>query len=199
MNPLSRPVGPFKHRLMPGLLIAWALWMPSLDALGNGPATPPTVVRQALGDVVLAGAGQMRFWGLNIYDARLWVDARFDAQAFDAHPFALELTYHRAFTSAAIAGRSVDEIQRQRPLSSEQRERWLRELAALLPDVQAGDQITGVYLPGQGMRLWRGDQALGTVRDMELARLFFGIWLSPRTSEPALRSALLANRAQAAP
>lgn len=199
MNLLSRQIGPFKHRLILGLLIAWALPMASPEALGNGPVTPPTVVRQALGDVFLAGTGQMRFWGMSIYDARLWVDARFDVQTFDAHPFALELTYHRAFTSAAIAERSLDEIQRQRPVSSEQRERWLQALAAVLPDVQAGDQITGVYLPGQGMRLWRGNQPLGSIRDVELARLFFGIWLSPRTSEPGLRSALLANRVQAAP
>lgn len=199
MNPLCRLMGPFRYRPVLATLFAWALWMAGPFALASGPVAAPTVVRQVLGDAVLAGTGQMRFWGLNIYDARLWVDARFDAQAFDAYPFALELTYHRAFTAAAIAGRSLDEIQRQRPLPPDLRERWLRELAAVLPDVQAGDQVTGIYLPGQGMRLWRGEQALGTVRDMELARLFFGIWLSPRTSEPGLRSALLANRAQAAP
>jgi len=31
------------------------------------------------------------------------------------------------------------------------------------------------------------------VRDAELAPLFFGIWLSPATSEPALRQSLLAQ------
>jgi hypothetical protein len=32
---------------------------------------------------------------------------------------------------------------------------------------------------------------VGEVRDATFARLFFGIWLSPRTSEPQLRAALL--------
>lgn len=172
--------------------------LPVCAAPGVAAAAPP-VVRQTLGDVVLAGEGQMRFWGLNIYDARLWVDARFDQQAFDAYPFALELTYHRAFSASAIAERSLDEIQRQRPLSPEQRERWLRELTAVLPDVHAGDRLTGVYQPGQGMRLWRADQALGAIEDAELARLFFGIWLSTRTSDTGLRSALLAYRLRGVP
>jgi hypothetical protein len=37
-------------------------------------------------------------------------------------------------------------------------------------------------------------QPAGEIRDPEFARLFFGIWLSPRTSEPAMRRALLAGR-----
>jgi hypothetical protein len=34
----------------------------------------------------------------------------------------------------------------------------------------------------------------GEIRDAAFARLFFAVWLSPRTSEPALRSALLGKR-----
>ena len=60
--------------------------------------------------------------------------------------------------------------------------------------MQPGDRLTGLYQPGQGMRLWRGNQELAMIDDAELARLFFGIWLSPQTSEPALRSALLQKR-----
>lgn len=168
------------------------------DGAVPDPAAPP-FVRQALAGATLAGQGQMRFLGLRIYDARLWVDPRFDAQAFAAHPLALELTYHRAFTGAAIARRSVEEIQRQRSVAPAQSERWQQALAARLPDVQPGDRLTGLYLPGQGMRLWRGSQALGAIDDVELARLFFGIWLSPRTSEPGLRMALLARRPGTAP
>ena len=72
-------------------------------------------------------------------------------------------------------------------------------LAAVLPDVQPGERLAGLYQPGLGMRLWRGQQALGAIDDAELARRFFGIWLSPRTSEPGLRSALLARKPGAGP
>ena len=101
------------------------------------------------------------------------------------------MTYHRAFSAQAIARRSVEEIDRQRPLEPEQAARWTAQLAQWLPDVQAGDRLTGLYLPGQGMRLWHGEQALATLADAELARHFFGIWLSPLTSDPGLRAALL--------
>ena len=154
---------------------------------------PPAWVRQSLAGATLAGEGQMRFLGLRIYDARLWVTPGFQASSFGAHPLALELTYHRAFSGAAIAQRSVEEMQRQAALPPAQAERWQQRLAGVIPDVQPGDQLTGLYQPHQGMRLWHGSQALGTIDDAELARLFFGIWLSPRTSEPGLRSALLAR------
>ncbi len=155
--------------------------------------TAPQWLHQSLAGATLAGEGQMRFFGLRIYDARLWVTPGFEARRFGAHPLALELTYHRAFSGAAIAQRSVEEIQRQASLSPTQAEHWQQRLAAVLPDVQPGDRLTGLYQPGQGMRLWRGNQELAAVDDAELARRFFGIWLAPQTSEPDLRSALLAR------
>lgn len=157
-------------------------------------ALPPALQALPIQErLTLAGEGQMRFLGVAIYDARLWVDARFAPARFDAHPLALELRYHRAFSAAAIARRSLTEMQRQRKLAPELAQRWERMLAQLLPDVQPGDRLLGVYLPGEGMQLWRGAQLLGTLREPELAHLFFGIWLSPQTSEPSLRAALLAR------
>jgi len=37
---------------------------------------------------------------------------------------------------------------------------------------------------------------VGEVKDAEFARRFFGIWLAPSTSEPALRQTLLGGAAQ---
>ena len=172
--------------------IALAAASASPVAVPEPSATPPWL-RQSLAGATLAGEGQMRFFGLRIYDARLWISPGFQASSFGAHPLALELTYHRAFTGAAIAQRSVEEMQRQASVPPAQAERWQQRLAAVIPDVQAGDRLTGLYQPGQGMRLWRGSQELAAIDDAELARRFFGIWLSPQTSEPGLRSALLAR------
>jgi hypothetical protein len=168
-------------------------------AQAQAPTEPAPYVRQALSSPTLSGQGQLRFLGLRIYDARLWVGPQFDALAYGAHPLALELTYHRAFTGAAIAERSIQEIQKQLALPAEQAARWQQDLTQLLPDVQAGDRLTGLYQPGQGMALWRAGEKLGTLRDPELAQRFFGIWLSPRTSEPRLRDALLLRNAGPSP
>ncbi len=169
------------------------------SAAAGDASAPPAFVQAALPEATLWGQGQMRFLGLRIYDARLWASPQFEAADFGAHPLALELTYHRAFTGAAIAQRSIEEIERQGELAPAQAQRWQKALAAVLPDVQPGDRLTGIYQPGVGMRLWRGAQALGAIDDAELARRFFGIWLSPRTSEPGLRSALLARKPGAGP
>lgn len=160
----------------------------------DDPAAPPSFVQQALPAAALLGQGQMRFLGLRIYDARLWVGPQFKAADFGVHPLALELKYHRAFKGTAIAQRSIDEIRRQGELAPALAQHWQKALTALLPDVQPGDRLTGLYQPGQGMQLWRGELLLGSIDDAELARSFFAIWLSPRTSEPSLRSALLALR-----
>ena len=55
--------------------------------------------------------------------------------------------------------------------------------------------IIGLLLPGQGARFFFNGRASGELAEAEFARLFFGIWLSPRTSEPALREQLLGRKA----
>ena len=165
----------------------------------DDPAAPPSLVRRALPVGPPRGGGELRFRGLRIYGARLWVGPQFKAADFGDHPLALELKYHRAFKGTAIAQRSIDEIRRQGELAPALAQHWQKALTALLPDVQPGDRLTGLYQPGQGMRFWRGEQPLGATDDAELARRFFAIWLSPTTSEPGLRSALLARRLEGGP
>lgn len=176
-------------------VLAWGVPALPADAVAPVQAAPaaPAFITQAIGPSVLAGQGQMRFLGLRIYDARLWVGPQFQAQAFADYPLALQLTYHRAFRADAIAQRSVQEITRQTPLAPALAQRWQAQLAQWIPDVQPGDQLTGIYQPGQGLQLWSGMHMLGTVSDAALARAFVGIWLSPATSEPRLRQALLAG------
>ena len=181
--------------------VACAVWGAGATGVAHAmpEPTPSAVIQQVVLQPRLAGQGQMRFLGLRIYDAFLWVGPEFDAQAFGQHQLALELIYHRVFTGKAIAQRSVQEMQRQRSLGEELLNNWTQELSQWLPDVQPGDKLTGLYMPGQGMQLWRRGQSLGAINDPELARYFFGIWLSPKTSEPSLRNALLAGLGRAAP
>jgi len=59
------------------------------------------------------------------------------------------------------------------------------------PDVVQGDRITGVQRPAQSARFFLNGALRGELQDAEFAARFFGIWLGPQTSEPALRRALL--------
>lgn len=146
-----------------------------------------------------AGSARLRVWGFEVYDASLRVAPGFRQRDFERHAFTLDLAYLRSFSAHDIARRSLDEMRRAQDFDAEvgalKAARWQAQLAAVLPSVQAGDRLTGVHRPGQPALFLLNDKALGTVGDSQFSALFFGIWLAPHTSEPALRQALLAGTA----
>ena len=153
--------------------------------------TAPTEITAALSAARLQGSGQLRFFGLRVYDARLWVGERPAAADWAGVPLALELEYLRAVDGEQIAERSLTEMRRQGDIAAEPAARWLAAMKKLFPDLKAGDRITGVNVPGEGARFLVNGTPRGEIRDVEFAKLFFGVWLSPKTSEPSLREKLL--------
>jgi len=139
----------------------------------------------------LQGEATLRYFGLRVYHARLWTLPEFRASQPAEQPLVLELEYLRQLKGSAIAERSLQEMQRAGPIPEAQARRWLGEMQRIFPDVKAGDRITGQLMPGQGARFWLNGRPAGQVDDTNFARLFFGIWLSPSTSEPDMRLALL--------
>lgn len=172
--------------------------LPALLVLGRAGrawaqgAPVPTEVAAAVASAQLQGEGRLRFFGMRIYDARLWSGAtRVSAGNRDTTPFALELVYARGLVGKLIAERSLKEMRRQRDITEAEATRWLSAMETLFPDVKEGDRLTGLHVPGMGARFAFNGQPLGDVRDPEFARLFFGIWLAEQSSEPGLRAALL--------
>ena len=157
--------------------------------------TPPFEVASEWPQARLVGSGRLRFVGLRIYDARLWSPGRPTADDWDAQPLALELQYARSLVGAQIAERSLEEMRRQGPIDPTTAERWLAAMKITFPDVRDGDRVTGIYRPGAAARFFFNGTARGEWADAAKARRFFGIWLSPQTSEPALREALFGGRA----
>ena len=147
----------------------------------------------ALPGARLRGQGRLTFLGLNVYSAKLWVTDGFKPDDFFSHPVALELEYARALVGSLIAERSLTEMKRVGEVPADKAEPWLAAMTQLFPDVDKGDRITGLHQPGEGMRFFFNGKPRGDIRDAAFARLFTGIWLSPRTSEPKLRQALLGS------
>lgn len=141
----------------------------------------------------LTGSHKLRFLGFDIYRASLWAPAGFEAGSWERSAIALELAYLRDFRSNDIARRSLQEMRKLATFSDERATRWQEALQDVLPDVRSGDRIVGIHLPGVGARFVVNGRPAGEIADAEFARLFFGIWLSPATSEPQLRQALLAQ------
>jgi hypothetical protein len=172
--------------------VAAALVTACLPVAWAQPEPPaPVEVQTELPGARLRGRGTLRFFGLHVYDALLWTAPDFVANELERSPLALELRYARALRGPLIAERSLEEMRRVGEFETSQAERWLRAMKELFPDVGAGDRITGVHRPGEGARFHVNGRLAGEVRDALFARLFFAIWLSPRTSEPKLRAALL--------
>jgi hypothetical protein len=162
-------------------------------ATSNAASDTHAELRDLLPQHKLSGKGRLTVWGFDVYDASLWVTPGFKSDKLTALPFALELAYLRDFTNTDIAERSIVEMRRSANISEAQAKAWTAAMLRVIPNVKKGDRIMGVYRPGTGAAFLVNGKSAGEIMDAEFARLFFGIWLSPKTSEPKVRSALLAG------
>lgn len=176
------------------LLLARVLAAALAAALARGVGArgvAPVEVMQGLPGARIQGQAWMRFMGLRVYEARLWTAAAVASDGWAAAPLALEIEYARTLKGAAIAERSLAEMRRQGAIEEATAQRWLQTLQRLFPDVAAGDRLTALYRPGQGLQIFANGELRGSMDEPLLAERFLGIWLARQTSEPALRTALL--------
>ena len=149
-----------------------------------------------LPDAQASAAVRLRVWGFSVYDAKLWVLRGFKSDGFEQQRFGLELRYLRSLKKDDIAQRSIAEMRRFTSISDDKAANWLARMVASFPDVQDGDTLVGINKPGVGASFYMNGKLLGEVNDPEFAKLFFSIWLHPNSSQPAMRSAMLASLPQ---
>ena len=167
------------------LAVAFSLLTASAAASAQ---TLPPVVAQELPGLSARGEGTMRFFGLKVYDVRLWTMMK----PFAHHePFALELVYDMSLKGRDIAERSVKEMRGQGHTDEEKLKRWGEQMAKVFPDIKKGDALIGVSIPGKEARFYNREKFIATIADAEFAKAFFDIWLSEKTSAPQVRVKLL--------
>jgi hypothetical protein len=135
------------------------------------------------------GRSSLRWLFLKAYDVHLWTDAPvWSMQA----PFALSIRYNMGFTSEELVERTLAEMKKIDPaLSGGRLAQFSAPLSRVLPAVKSGDRISALYVPGRPVRFFFNGQVSGEMDAGEFAMAFFGIWLSPRSSEPSVRRELL--------
>ena len=148
---------------------------------------PEPISRDVTG-LSVRGEGVLRFFGLKVYDIRLWTQMK---SFTHTEPFALELVYDLAINGKDIAERSVKEMRAQGISDEAKLRRWGDEMLKCFPDIKQGDSLIGVSVPGKEARFYSREKLLATVPDPEFAKAFFDIWLSEKTSEPKMRLKLL--------
>ena len=175
-----------RNRMTAGLL-ALLLLIGSTGALA---ALPQPVVRDGLA-LKLVGDGQLSFLGMRIYHASLWTaQGRFEGFV-PGEPVALSLWYDRGFTRDELV-RIVDTAWRKlgEP-HADDRARWLAALRASWRDVERGDNLTTVVVPGGATRFYDQQRLVGEIADPEFGPAFLSIWLHPRSVVSELRVQLL--------
>jgi hypothetical protein len=188
----------------PGIAMPDTVSYQTHDAFAPGPSTLtsnaspapslPAELMPLSPDAHLQGEATFRFFGLQLYDIRLWAPTTFVADSYAGHPFALELVYARKLEGQAIAERSLAEMRRGGTIDAERARTWLAFMTAAFPDVNNRDRITGAHDGQGGVRFFFNGKPTAQLQDKAFARLFFGIWLSSQTSAPALRRSLLGAR-----
>lgn len=156
--------------------------------------TLPFAVKAALPDAAPMGSGAYRWFGLKLYDVRLWAERKIAADNWSTTPFALELVYARTLYGERIAKASIDEIRQLGIGKPAQQAEWLAAMTRVFPDVAEGTQLIGVYAPGKATQFLRDGQVVGEIADPEFGKAFFAIWLHPKTSAPKLRAVLLGQK-----
>ena len=141
--------------------------------------------------LTLRGAAVMRFFGLKVYDIRLW---SINQPHRDDGLFALELVYDLGLKGAEIAKRSTEEMRKLGYKDEAKLARWSDAMTRVFPDVKQGDSLIGVSIPGKEARFYSKDKFIAAIADPEFATAFFGIWLAEKTSEPRLRERLLGSK-----
>jgi hypothetical protein len=128
-----------------------------------------------------------RYLGFKIYKAFLEIPKEC---IYPECNFSLSLTYFRDFKGVDIAKKSVEEISKQKKLSSQKEQQYLKTLSQIFPNIAEGDTLTGT-MKNKKAYFYHNNKPIGHINNAELALDFFNIWLSDKTSEPKMRSALL--------
>ncbi|MDH4392982.1 MAG: chalcone isomerase family protein [Aquabacterium sp.] len=192
-HPLQRASRRACVAVLVGSVVGSALLAAGPAVQAKSDMAAPAELASELPGAIWRGSGALRFLGMRIYDARLWSPVAVTGDGAN-QPLALELIYARSIKGELIVSSSLREMQRVGQFSDEQSAVWAKAMAPLFPNIKPGDRITGVQRPGESARFFVNGTLRGEVADAEFTRLFFGIWLSPRTSDPQLRQQLLGGK-----
>jgi hypothetical protein len=136
----------------------------------------------------LVGQAQLKVLFWPVYDSRLYsVDG---AYREGQRPLRLQIHYLRDVAASDLVENTQSEWQHL-PDSPPESEQWLQRLSKMWPDVQV-DDVLEVQLDDQGRStFFVNGQSIGVIENPEFGRHFLNIWLSPDTSRPELRLALI--------
>lgn len=168
-----------------------------LSILLAAPARGAADVSGPLDTLQEVGSGELTWFGLEVYEARLHSATPEFQGVGGTAPVALEITYRRNISSESLVKTTAKEWRRLRTElglpGAERLQPWLDAVAEIWPDVTPGDRIIARVEPGGPTFFYGNDGLLGVVDDPGFGPAFLGIWLHPETRDASLRAALLGD------
>ncbi len=166
-----------------GLLMALSFSSSAQAASG----LPPEVIKVVGHGMAPVGSGTYRKFGFSVYHATLWApNGQFDA----TKPYALQITYTRSVSQDTMIDTVMDDIRSQNVADDATLADWEKTLTSAMPDVDEGDTLIGVAIPGKKSLLFFNGNVSGSISDQTFSKAFFNIWLGDN-ADANLRNKLL--------
>lgn len=139
----------------------------------------------------LVGEARLTFLFWSVYDSRLYsLDGQYDD---GQRPLRLEIQYLLDVDADDLVSRTLEEWRHQQ-LQHPRQQQWGAQLAGIWPDIREGD-VLAIELDAAGDNtFYLNGELLGGVDDEAFGSQFLAIWLSPATSQPDLRLALIGDQ-----
>ena len=134
------------------------------------------------------GEAKLKVLLWSVYNSRLYTAD--GAYREGTRPLRLEIEYLIDVKSERLVDRTLQEweaIGREHP----EQANWATTLRELWPDIQAGDVLTLELAEDHSATFSRNGELLGTLEHPDFGQHFVDIWLSPDSTRPELRLALL--------
>ncbi|MFT5881347.1 MAG: hypothetical protein ACI86X_002487 [Moritella sp.] len=125
---------------------------------------------------------------MSVYRAELYTQT--GQFIYGQYPQALEIEYLRTISTQDLTDATREQWDEQQMLHPQRRE-WLQQLAAIFPDVTKHDKLTFVVDEQGNNQFYFNQQRVGGIASKAFSQAFLDIWVSAKTTYPALRSQLI--------
>lgn len=177
------------------LMLAATLSAPALALTVGGVDVPDTYTANST-ELQLNGAGTRSKFFIDLYVGSLYVpkaqhdgNAVVDAdepQAITLHITSDMITSDR-MTEATMDGFEASTGGDMAPIQSE----IDQFMSVFKEEIKEGDVFDLVYVPGEGVKVFKNSEQKGTVGDLEFKKALFGIWLSDEPAQKSLKKKML--------
>ncbi|QYJ79783.1 chalcone isomerase family protein [Shewanella acanthi] len=141
--------------------------------------------------LIEVGRGEMDWLWFSLYRARLMtVTGQYQSEQY---PQLLDIEYYREIDAEDLL-KATKEQWLHLGFKESDVQAWLLLLKGIWPDVKEGDHLSFKIIDPQKSQFYFNQQPLGVIENPQFAQAFLAIWLSNKTSRPALRAQLLGEK-----